>query len=385
MRGWLGGILVACLAGCSTVPRVAEAPVREALFHDELFKPPSEPIDVRQIFAVNDSMREYLNVGIARLLQEKGRREGLVEALYRNGELKLQYDAELTRNAAQAFDASQGNCLSLVIMTAALAKELGLDVRYQRVFADDIWSRAGGMQIASGHVNITIGRGTRDPRMPLTSSIEKAPITIDFIPLPRDRPYRAYSIEEPTVVAMFLNNRAAEAYAAGRFDDAYWLARAAVGQEPSWLAAYNTLGAIYYQHGNYGEAERVLAYLLERESGNTLALFNLALVYKAQGRAGEAKAIQERLVAIQPFPPFFYFDQGMTAMRAGNFTAARDFFRKEVERDASYHEFHFWLGAALGALGDRDGARKELSMAMERSTTRGERDLYAAKLDRMTH
>lgn len=384
MKAWLWAVLLVALAGCSAVPKVADAPVRHALLHDELFKPPTERIDPSEIFAVSDAMRRYLYVDIARLLQDKGRREGLVDALYRDGQLKLQYDAELTRNAAQAFEARSGNCLSLVIMTAALAKELGLEVRYQRVFADDIWSRAGGLQIASGHVNITIGRGSRDPRMPLTSSIQKAPITIDFIPLPRDKPYRAYSVEESTVIAMFYNNRAVEAYAAGRLDDAYWLARAAVEHDPAWLAAYNTLGALYHRHGNQREAERVLAYVLEREPANTLALSNLALVYKAEGRVAEARSIEQRLAAMQPFPPFYFFDQGMAAMRAGNFAAARDLFQKEVERDASYHEFHFWLAAAMGALGDRENARKHLAIAMQNSTTRTERDLYAAKLDRIS-
>jgi tetratricopeptide (TPR) repeat protein len=371
------------LAACSTAPRVADAPARGALFADALFKPPSERIAAADIFAVSESMRHYLGVTIAPQLREKGRRDGLVDALYRDGQLKLQYDAELTRNAAQAFEARSGNCLSLVIMTAALAKQLGLDVRYQRVFADDMWSRAGGLQIASGHINITIGRGRSDPRMPLTSSMQKAAITIDFIPLPRDKPYRAYSIEEPTVIAMFMNNRAAEAYAAGRLDDAYWWARASIEHDPAHLASYNTLGAVYHRHGDQREAERVLAYVLEREPANTIALSNLVLVYRSEGRAAEAKAIQDKLAAIQPYPPFHFFDRGMAAMKAGDFAAAREQFQKEVERDASYHEFHFWLAAALGALGDREGARKHLAMAMENSTTRGERDLYAAKLDRL--
>jgi tetratricopeptide (TPR) repeat protein len=369
MKLWIGAIALVALSGCSTAP-IADAPTRHALFHDELFKPPSQPIDVREIFAVSPAMREYLNVGIARQLREKGPREGLVDALYRDGQLKLQYDSALTRSAAEAFEARQGNCLSLVIMTAALARELGLEVRYQRVFVEDIWSRAGGLDIASGHVNITIGRGSRDPRMPLTSSIQKAPITIDFIPLERERYYRAYSIEEPTVVAMFLNNRAVEAYAAGRIDDAYWLARAAVESDPGWLAAFNTMGALYYRHGNPREAERALLYVLEREPANTFALSNLALAYKAEGRMADAAAVSARLAKLEPFPPFYYFDQGQAAMRAGNYAAARDFFQKEVERDASYHEFHFWLGAALGALGDREGARKHLAIAIEKSTSR---------------
>ena len=45
-----------------------------------------------------------------------------------------------------------------------------------------------------------------------------------------------------------------------------------------------------------------------------------------------------------------------------------------------YHEFHFWLGVADWRLGDVDAARKHLRIAMSNSTTRGQHDLYAAKL-----
>jgi transglutaminase-like putative cysteine protease len=52
----------------------------------------------------------------------------------------LEYDAEETLNASEAFDRKSGNCLSLVLMTAAMARELGLDVRFQNVRMDDSWT-----------------------------------------------------------------------------------------------------------------------------------------------------------------------------------------------------------------------------------------------------
>ena len=64
----------------------------------------------------------------------------------------------MTRNAAQAFDARAGNCLSLVVMTAALAKELGLQVEYNSAYTEETWSRNGALLLRSGHINITIGR-----------------------------------------------------------------------------------------------------------------------------------------------------------------------------------------------------------------------------------
>ena len=381
MKIWLAIAVVFLVTGCAST-KVADAQARESLFRDALFAAPTERIDAAEIFAVNDEMRRYVRYDIAKEIEAKGRQQGLVDALYSTSKLRLQYDAEKTRNAAEAFEARSGNCLSLVVMTATLAKELGLQVRYQRVFTDDAWSRVGDLEIASGHVNLTLGRRNNDPR-PLSSASERNALTIDFIPPPPDKAVRAYRIEESTVVSMFMNNRGAEAFAQGRIDDAYWWIRAAVGQDPAFHAAYNTLGVIYARKGHLKEAERVLAYVLELEPSNTVALSNMASVLRREGRVPEAQAVSQRLARLQPNPPFHFFEQGRAAMKAGDFAAARDFFAREVERDPNYHEFHFWLGTAQFLLGDLAAARRHLAIAVENSTTRGERDIYAAKLDRI--
>ena len=68
-------------------------------------------------------------------------------------------------------------------------------------------------------------------------------------------------------------------------------------------------------------------------------------------------------------------------MRAGDYFAARDYFAKEVDRAAYYHEFHFWLAQADYRLGHLQQARRHLQVAMENSPTRAEHALYAAKLE----
>jgi tetratricopeptide (TPR) repeat protein len=380
MKFWLAIPILLLAQGCASTR--TDAPAREALFRDTLFAAPTERIDASEIFAASQAMRDYVRHEIAALIESKGRQQGLVDALYSSNKLKLQYDAEKTRNASEAFDARSGNCLSLVVMTATLAKELGLQVRYQRVFTDDAWSRVGDLQFASGHVNLTLGRRNNDPR-PLSTAAERNALTIDFIPPPPDKAVRAYSIPEETVVAMFMNNRAAEALAAGRIDDAYWWTRAAIRHDPEFLAAFNTLGVIYNRHGNAADSRRVLAYVLEREPSNVVSLSNLAIVMRGEGRAEEAQALTQRLAKLQPNPPFHFYDQGRAAMRTGDYAAARDFFVREVERDPNYHEFQFWLGTAYLLLGDPAAARRHLMIAVENSTTRGEREIYAAKLDRV--
>ena len=380
MRLLLAAGFLCLLQGCATAP-IPQA-TRAELFNDALFTPPTERIDAADVFAVSPEMRHYVRVEIAHQLEDKGWQRGLVDALYRPGQLKLQYDAEMTRNAAQAFEARAGNCLSLVLMTAALAKELGLNVHFRRVFSEDAWSRVGEMEVASTHVNITLASRQNDPRL-LMRDRDRDNLTIDFMPAARGRAYRGYAISEATVVAMFMNNRAAEAVAAGRVDDAYWWARGAIAQDPAYLAAYNTLGVVYQRRGHLPQAERALAFVLSRESGNTFAMSNLALVLQGLGRADEAHALSERLAKIEPHPPFHFFDRGRAAMKAGDYAAARDLFQREVERDADYHEFQFWLAAAHFALGEVGAARRHMAIALKNSTNRSERELYGAKLSKM--
>src|SRR3546814_9694850 len=61
-----------------------------------------------------------------------------------------------TRNAAEAFAAHTGNCMSLVVLTAAMADELGLDVQFQEVLGDPTMSRNGDLLFYNGHVNVVL-------------------------------------------------------------------------------------------------------------------------------------------------------------------------------------------------------------------------------------
>ena len=376
MTRWFALLAALALAACAGAP-VPPAPA--SLFDDALFRPASERIGAADVFALSDEMRRYLAVDIAPVLKQYGTREGLVQALRRHGELILEYDSTMTRNAAQTFAARSGNCLSLVIMTAALAKALELPVRYQVVAADETVARSAGIEFFIGHVNLTLG----DRITEMGGGRRNDLMTVDFLPPELAGGWSSRPISEQTIVAMYMNNRAAETLAAGQVDEAYWWARAAIVENPHFTSAYNTLGVVYRRHGNLPQAERALRLALEREPTNTRAMSNLVAVLDAMGRTAEAKALALRLAQLDPNPAFGYYSLGVAAMREGNYRQARELFAKEVERAPYYHEFHYWLAAAYMGLGDVESAKKELGLAWQYSTTRSERELYAAKLDRM--
>ena len=365
--------VVALLSACAAAPPPNQPAL---LLADQLFAAPTERIDTDDVLKLSDAMRRYLLVDIADQIRTKGPQAGLVDALYRRAQLKLEYDAASTKTASEAFDARAGNCLSLVIMTAALAHELKLSVRYQSAYMEEAWSRSGNLLLASGHVNITLGRRMLDAG----TMRDLSPWTIDFLPADEIRTLRVRDIDEKTVLAMYANNRAAEALARGRLDDAYAWTAEALRKDPSFMNSYNTLGVIYLRHQNLALAERAFVYVLEREPKNTRALANLAETYARQDRVADADAMRARLAAVEAVPPFHFFNLGLDAARQSDWRTAREFFAREVARADYNHEFHFWLGLADWQLGDVKQASKHLQLAMDNSTTRGQHDLYAAKL-----
>jgi Tfp pilus assembly protein PilF len=332
-------------------------------------------------------MRRYIDTQMATRGKDITRQVALREALYSRGELRLEYDSAMTRNAAQAFSARSGNCLSLVIMTAAFAKALELPVTYQKVYVDDAWARSGDIYLAIGHVNLTLGRRATDGGG-IGHRVGKKPresesMTIDFLPPEDMRRVHSRSIDESIVIAMYMNNRAVETLARDRLDDAYWWTREAIVQAPDFLVAYNTLGAVYHKHRNYAQAEAVLRHVLAVEPANTQAMGNLVAVLADSGRLAESQQLATRLQQLEPEPPFSYFTRGLAAMQAGDPRAAKELFKRELVRQPDYHESHYWLAVAHMSLGEDEDARRHLNIAMRNSTTRGDHDPYAQKLERL--
>ena len=376
MKALLLLLLSALLGGCASAPPM---PPTANLFHDELFAPPSTTIDPDAALAISPAMRNYITTKFANRGHALDRRRMLIDALYR-GDLRLEYDAEMTRTASQAFEAHSGNCLALVMMTAAFARELGLSVHYQTAIGEESWDRAADLYIGIGHVNLLLDERLEPGGL---FSLTSGPMIVDFLPPSDARMLRTRPIEERTVVAMYLNNRAVESLTQGQVDDAYWWARAAVRHDPELLGAYVTLGVVYRTRHHAEFSEQVLQRVAQREPDNVYAMSNRILALRDLGRTAEAEDLARQLAALDPHPPFSYFREGMAALHEGRIDAARRLFAKEVARAPYHHEFEYWLAVSYMELNDADRATIHLTRAMEVSTTRKDHDLYAGKLDRL--
>ncbi len=371
----LAAPLLASLAACSTAPSAPTPPTD--LLHDRLFAAPAAVVSAEPVFAMSDSMRVYVETQLSGVQGHQQRRRKLLEALRVQGRLNLDFDDGFTRNAAEAFDKRAGNCVSLVVMTAAFAKHLGLPVRYQQVHVRQSFSRADTLTFASGHVNLVL---TTLPPVHRRSTAEDDELTVDFVPPEDLRGTRVNVLSEATVVAMFMNNRAAEHLAVKQADLAYAWARAAVLQDPSFLSAVNTLAIVYLRSNHLAEAEAALRHVLARAPDDEPALSNLVVTLARAGRANEAAAVAQRLASLQPHPPFYFLDLGVQALKDGDPAKARALIARELRRQPYQHEAHYWAGVTDAVLGNTAGAEKHLRQAIEHSGNPAIGARYSAKL-----
>lgn len=374
-RIWIA-IFGLVLAGCATSRLATIDPT--PLFEDSGFAVRPVPA-ASDIFAVSAEMERFLAEDLAEPLRRQGKALGLAQALHANGPLKLTYDAGETRGAADTFSRRAGNCLSLVIMTGALARQLDLGVRYYQVHTPDVWSREGDLLLGNQHVNLSIVHRARERRV----GDEDFRLSIDFLPPEDLRGQLRSEIDGRRVVAMFLNNRAAEHLVAERLDDAYWSARAALLADARFVPAFNTLGVVYRRAGRMDVARRVFERALEIEPENASILSNLERTLRAQGDEPAAERIAKQLRILEPLPPYHFFFAAIKAMERRDFVAAREAFERELRREPYNHEVHFGLAVALANLGDLAGARRQLASALDSSTTAQSRGLYLAKLERL--
>jgi tetratricopeptide (TPR) repeat protein len=376
----LVGLLCALVLGACAHKPVPPSPL--PLLHDELFPDMQAQLvpSPESVFELSPPMLQYVETRLGSAAARREPRRLLLEALYKNGELRLSYDGSGTRNAAQAFEARAGNCLSLVIMTAAFARHLALPVSYQSVQVEDSYTRSGDLMLVSGHVNLLLGQATRSGHVTWSADDEWV---IDFLPGSELRGQRTHPLQEKTVLAMYFNNRAAEVMAEGHLTQSYALVREALHLDPDYLSAVNTLAVVYLRSGHLEVAELALRQVLAQQADSLSALSNLALVLQRSGRGPEAETLLARLARLQPDAPTLALETARRELDQGHYALARDLFERELSRQPGQSEVHFWAALADWQLGNAAGAARHLQQAALSSTSNSSRELYAAKLARL--
>ena len=369
------------LTACESTPLL---PLKSGdLFQDQLFTAPRKPIHAEDALALSDSMRDFARTNLRHNLghvDNKDIRMVLINALYHKGGLRLEYYSDQTRTAAEAFDFKSGNCLSLVLLTAAFAKELNLTYHYQVVIGATDWNQSDNFFLSIGHVNIVLDDIPSEFELKTWTA---GPVVIDFLTPEKAAMLQTQTIEENTVLAMYLNNRAVETLMQGKVNEAYWFAKAALQEDTRFYNAYLSLAIIYRTVHHPELAEMVLERVAEYDPNDANLLTDQELVLKDLGRDAEAKDVAQRLAILEQDKPWGLYFRAQTEFKAGHYDNAKRLYQQEIKRDPEHHEFEYGLALTYLKLKDTQNAVIHLERAIELCTTTHPRDLYQLELDRI--
>lgn len=282
-----------------------------------------------------------------------------------------------TYTASEVLQFNSGNCLSLAILTTALARLAGVEIRYQLLDSRPLYELNGTVANKEVHVR-SILYDTATPGVN-TGAPRQAFYYVDYLPALRGRIIA--NISDGQYRAMYYLNMAAEATAERRYDAAFWYAQEALKLDPASAQALNIMAILHRRVGDYAKAEAIYLYGIAEAADKLSLLKNYRILLTLQGRHAEAAELLARLDAMHDPSPFNWLNLAREAYIDGDYTEAVRHFDKALALAPYLHEAHLGKAQSYYLMGRTSAARDALRLAIDNVYRASTRSLYQAKLN----
>ena len=282
-----------------------------------------------------------------------------------------------TYTASETLDKSAGNCLSLAILTTALAKVAEVEIAYRLTDSLPVFESRGNHIRRELHVRSSLYDPTWEPK---DGYLVLSPpgVTVDYFPVDSDRFIR--NIDGSEYLSMYYRNMAADAIQDENLSEAYWLLIQSLELTPLSADSLNMLAIVNDRAGDKSKSEEIYRFGIQNSPRQVSLLRNYGIFLRREGRSAEAEEIDKTLSRLADPNPFDWISAGQNAYEANEFRRAIRFFGKGADLAPYLHEAHFGLAKANIRLGNMEIAEQELQLAMKHATRSTSRKLYEAKL-----
>jgi Flp pilus assembly protein TadD len=355
-------LLVFCLflAGCATVPKDPRlVPEHQALLSGELIF--GEPVSTNEaieedLLGISEEMRAFIaeEVGDVRVPAVKFRR--MFRGLTREGYFTANYIADSTRTASETFHHKSGNCLSYTSMFIALAREAGLDARFQIVRVPPNWDADSGYLIRYTHVNLVLKGFMYDART-------GEDFSVDFNDVLPDPDYPRYEISDEKAYSLFYANQSVSHLRAGEMRQAFAFLKKAIDISPDNADLWINLGAFYAKQQAYEQALASYQVALELDPVNRGAISGLGRTHEQLGNLAEAEHYQDKVRRYRQRNPYYHFAIAQTEFDRARYDEALTAINTAIDLKYRNGRFHFLKGLTEYKLGDMEGAQESFRRA----------------------
>ena len=367
--------------GCSTTKTAQLNKISTNLFSDKDFLKPISVDQVPDVYYLSQEQKEWLDTLVKPSLSSTFTRQ-LINKLFQKNYLGFSYDNSFTRTATETLETKTGNCLSMVILSVAIAKHFDIDYKVFDIKTVPIWNKSGGLFVLNGHVNIQL-KNTYNSDNEYEFFRERY-LTLDFLPEESRRTLSKEQINERQLSGIYYTNLAADAMVKKEWNKAYWLLKKSISHAPNYNVAWNSLGVVYRNNGHDKLAENVYEHALINDPNDTNILANYAILLSSQGRIEELAQYKEKIRQARLKNPYRYFDKAQEAYAQLDFESAIKLYKKAIKISPYVDEFYFGLFQSYLAINEMELAVKYLKVAHNSSTTILDRNRYNNKLAILT-
>ncbi len=369
--------LLMMLSGCSSTPGTM-TPLPD-LYIDHKFEQPENWIieTPTDIFRIDDVIKTHIDQTIRPITHPKARTQTLVNQLFNETDQSLLYDNFANLTATQAWHQRRANCLTLTILAWSMAEQADLTMNFQEIEIPEYWVHQEGFNLLNSHVNLRVVGANIDGE---DEALGKD-LVVDFDPYSPKKIFPSTVISKQRIIAMFYNNKGAEALVNEQLDKAYFYLKAATLQDPAYHTPWGNLGLVYRVRGLMDYAESAYQHALILKPDNLTVLDNLQILFRKTGRYQAAEQLAQRIDRKRQQNPWYHYMQGNVAFNNGRWQQAIDHYKRAIRFDDSIHSFYHGLAKSYFKLGELALARRYMRQARQHAVVDDAILRYQQKLD----
>ncbi len=315
-----------------------------------------------EILKMDDEMKLWVQDKIAGAPSHEYRLRRLVSGLLEDGLLNLEYDENETYTARETFHRRRGNCLSFSILFVALAREAGLDARFQLVDVPPSFSADEELMLLNEHINVVIRRIRSDFRFVRDH-------VVDFNTAEYSGNYDLRRVSDEYAFALFYSNLGVELMRGDEYAQSFSALKQSIELDDSIPGPWVNLGVLYSRTGEFDFALGAHHQALKVKPWNNSALVNLASLNARLGNEVEAERYRALIGRYLKRNPYYFFEKAKTAYGAEKYEDAIAFLKRSIRLRRDEHQFYYLRAISHLALDEVDAARKNLVLA-ERNSSR---------------
>ncbi|RLV58276.1 hypothetical protein D5018_18115 [Parashewanella curva] len=380
-------LIVLYASGCSNTPKPAlnvsadgDSPVTITL-NSSLFKPSKSLPPFHDVLALTHVQQQDFLDYYHHALNEGTRPDRVISEYLEKKLSNFTFYGE-TYNASTALTLNKGNCMSLAVLTTALAKLVNIEMDYIEVNTPPIFEKQNGVVASSTHVQSRLYAPIKEGEVPPKFKWMRSSSIIDYFPSVTNYAGRLVSQEE--FIAKYYNNLAGNALIDNRVDDAFAYAMKAYQQAPRYSETLNLLALLHNRKGDHQTAERIYLIALEMDKDNLRVLSNYMGLLVEQGRYDEVNDYEKILTQLDDPNPYAWLEQAYYAQQQGNDQHAIRFFKKVIEKAPYVQDAYLGLYRIYLKQNKKIAARKVMNSVLEWTHDPKQRARYNKKLYLMT-